>query len=76
MLPSLGAGWAAVPGDAPKSFRFEVSWNREPGVASASADSDQVRIDLPDGDVLEIQLDLFGHLFSTLMIAAHSRPAD
>lgn len=73
MLPSLSSeGWACVP-DARMAFRFEAVWDGTPVQAIAVAHSDQITI-LPDGETpLEVPLKTFGHLFTTLMIAAHSR---
>lgn len=57
-----------------KAFLAEGAWDGSPTVVAATADADQVAL-VVDGHVLEVPLEAFAHLFSTLMIAAHARPA-
>lgn len=73
MLPRLSIEWCCVAASDPRKFDFEGYWHNERTTGQAWADSDQVSIEVAPGEVLEIPLDTFAHLFSTLMIAAHSR---
>lgn len=73
MLPSLGLrGWRCVA--RADAFVVEAAWDSAPAVIAATAQPDQVTFVI-DGHLLEIPLEGFAHLFSTLMIAAHARPA-
>lgn len=57
-----------------KAFRFEAMWDGVAVIGTARVCDDTIELEPVPGKVLEIPVAGFGNLFSTLMIAAHSRP--
>ncbi len=72
MLPSsLRSGWVCVAdGDA---FAFDGWFDGVAIRGSARVNGDTIELEVVPGKVLALPVDGFAHLFSTLMIAAHSR---
>jgi hypothetical protein len=58
--------------DNRKSFKFEGYWDGVRVTGTARVDGDTITLIPVPGKVLEIPVAAFGHLASTLMIAAHT----
>lgn len=75
MLPRSRSGWICVPDSNDRAtFKFEGYFDGVRVTGTARVDGDTISLIPVPGKVLELPVEGFAHLFSTLMIAAHSQP--